>query len=211
MASTRKRAIKRRVWNKGLVIGKRDGLTPAQVKRIRRLLDDRGAAGIRDLALFTTAIDTMLHGHNLVRLAVGDVQSRNGSVRSVIKAEQTRGAPPVWCALSRVAVRALEKWIAASGKKRTDYLFSGRSRDRPMSTRQLSHLVELWITEAGLDPKRYTTESLRRTKALHILRGTGDLQTVRALLGHVKIESTARYLGLKTKADPIEVSRAFDI
>ena len=113
--------------------------------------------------------------------------------------------------MSRVAVRALEKWIAASGKKRTDYLFSGRSRDRPMSTRQLSHLVELWITEAGLDPKRYTTESLRRTKALHILRGTGDLQTVRALLGHVKIESTARYLGLKTKADPIEVSRAFDI
>jgi integrase len=153
----------------------------------------------------------MLHGHNLVRLAVGDVQSRNGSVRSVITVGQTRGAPPVRCALSRVAVRALEKWIAASGKKRTDYLFSGRGGDHPMSTRQFSRLVELWITEVGLDPKRYTTESLRRTKALHILRGTGDLQTVRALLGHVKIESTARYLGLKTKADPIEVSRAFDI
>jgi site-specific recombinase XerD len=54
-------------------------------------------------------------------------------------------------------------------------------------------------------------ESLRRTKALHILKGTGDLQTVRALLGHVQIESTARYLGLRTNADPIEVSRAFDI
>jgi hypothetical protein len=113
--------------------------------------------------------------------------------------------------LSRVAVRTLEKWIAASGKKRTDYLSSGRGGDRPMSTRQLSHLVKLWITEAGLNPKRYTTESLRRTKALHILRGTGDLQAVHALLGHVQIESTARYLGLKTKADPIEVSRAFDI
>jgi site-specific recombinase XerD len=207
MAPTRIRAIKRQVWNKGLVIGKRDGLTPAQVKRIRRLLDDRGAAGIRDLALFSMAIDTMLHGHNLVRLAVGDVQSRNGSVRSVIKAEQTRGAPPVWCALSRVAegTRKMDRSIRQEAH-RLPVLWH-----RPMSTRQLSHLVEHWITEAGLDPKRYTIESLRRTKALHILRGTGDLQTVRALLGHVKIESTARYLGLKTKADPIEVSRAFDI
>ena len=69
MAPKKRRAVKRQVWNKGLVIGKRDGLTPAQVKRIRGLLDDRGAAGIRELALFTTAIDTMLHGHDLVRLA----------------------------------------------------------------------------------------------------------------------------------------------
>src|SRR6516164_8123338 len=156
MAPKKRRAIKRQVWNKGLVIGKRDGLTPVQVKRIRALLDDRGAAGIRELALFTTAIDTMLHGHNLVRLAVGDVQSRDGSVHSVIKVEQTRGAPPVRCALSKLTVKALEKWIAASGKKRPDYLFSGRGGDRPISTRQLSHLVKLWITQAGLDPKRYS-------------------------------------------------------
>ena len=67
-------------------------------------------------------------------------------------------------------------------QEHTDYLFSSRGGNRPMSTRQLSYLVKLWITEAGLDPKRYSTESLRRAKALHILRGTGDLQTVRALL-----------------------------
>jgi site-specific recombinase XerC len=60
-------------------------------------------------------------------------------------------------------------------------------------------------------PTDYGVQSLRRTKALHILKGTGDLQTVRALLGHVKIESTARYLGIETKADPIAVCRAFDI
>ena len=80
-----------------------------------------------------------------------------------------------------------------------------------MSTRQLSHLLKDCVIEAGLDPSVYSIESLRRTKALHILKGTGDLQTVRALLGHVQIESTARYLGLKTKVDPIEVSRAFDM
>ena len=59
MQRNKKIATKRQAWNKGLVIGKRDGFTPAQVKRIRGLLDDRGAAGLRDLALFTTAIDTV--------------------------------------------------------------------------------------------------------------------------------------------------------
>ena len=77
--------------------------------------------------------------------------------------------------------------------------------------RQLSRLLKLWVAEAGLDPTDYGVDSLRRTKALHILKGTGDLQAVRALLGHAKIESTARYLGLETKADPIAVCRAFDI
>ena len=110
MQRNKKIATKRQAWNKGLVIGKRDGFTPAQVKRIRGLLDDRGAAGLRDLALFTTAIDTMLHGQDLLKITVKDVQSRNGSVRSVIEVAQSRRAPPVRCALSRVAIRALEKW-----------------------------------------------------------------------------------------------------
>ena len=210
MALRKKRVAKGQAWNKGLIIGKRDEFTPAQVKRIRGLLDDRGAAGLRDLALFTTAIDTMLHGQDLLRMTVGQVQSRNGSVRSVIEVAQSRNAPPVRCALCKVAVRALESWIAASGKKRTDYLFPGHG-GRPLSPRQLSRLVKDWVADAGIDPSDYGIESLRRTKALHILRGTGDLQTVRALLGHVQIESTARYLGLKTKVDPNEVSRAFDI
>ena len=212
MALRKKRTAKGQAWNKGLIIGKRDGFTPAQVRRIRGLLDDRGAAGLRDLALFTTAIDTMLHGQDLLKITVGDVQSRNGSIRSVIEVAQSRRAPPVRCALSKVAVRALENWIVASGKKRKDYLFPGRGGGtRPMTTRQLNRLVKDWVDEVGLDPSIYSIESLRRTKALHILRGTGDLQTVRALLGHVQIESTARYLGLKTKVDPIEVSRAFDM
>jgi len=211
MASKKKIAVKRQVWNKGLQIGKRDGFTPAQVKRIRSVLRDRGIAGVRDLALFSTAIDTMLHGYNLLTLVVGDVQSRNGSIRPLIEVAQTGGAPPVRCALSKPTTMALERWITTAGLKRTDYLFPGGDRSGPMSGRQLSRLLKFWVVSAGLDPKDYSVESLRRTKALHILKGTGDLQTVRALLGHVKIESTARYLGLKTKADPIAVCRAFDI
>ena len=213
MAPKKKIAVKRQAWNKGLQVGKRDGFTPAQVKRIRGVLKARGAAGVRDLALFSTAIDTMLHGHNLLTLVVSDVQSRNGSIRPLIEVAQSKGAPPVRCALSKSATMALEKWITAAGLKYTDYLFPGGARrvSRPMSGRQLSRLLKVWIVDAGFDPTDYSIESLRRTKALHILKGTGDLQTVRALLGHVQIESTARYLGLKTKADPIAVCRAFDI
>jgi len=76
----------------------------------------------------------------------------------------------------------------------------------------MSRLLKGWIAEAGLDPKKYGIESLRRTKALHILNGTGDIETVRALLGHTKIESTARYLlRVAKRSDPIAISRAFDI
>ena len=77
--------------------------------------------------------------------------------------------------------------------------------------RPLNRLLKPWVAEARLDPSDHSVESLRRTKALQILKGTGDLQTVRALLGHARIEITARYLGLKTNIDPIQVCRAFDI
>jgi len=80
-----------------------------------------------------------------------------------------------------------------------------------MTVRQMNRLLKFWVAEAGLDPKKYGNESLRRTKALHILNGTGDLETVRVLLGHAKIESTAKYLRIDRKSDPIAICRAFDI
>jgi len=185
MAPKKKIPVKRQAWNKGLQVGKRDGFTPAQVKRIRGVLKARGTAWVRDLALFSTAIDTMLHGHNLLTLVVADVQSRSGSIRTLIEVAQSNGAPPVRCALSKSTAVALEKWIMSAGLKYTDYLFPGGdpSGSRPLSGRQLTRLLKSWVVEAGFDPADYSVESLRRTKALHILKGTGDLQTVRALLG----------------------------
>ena len=80
-----------------------------------------------------------------------------------------------------------------------------------MTMRQMNRLLKVWVAEAGLDPEKYGNESLRRTKALHILNGTGDLETVRVLLGHAKIKSTARFLRMNKKSDPIAVCRTFDI
>jgi len=205
----KKRRAKRRPWNKGREVGKKGAFTPAQVKRIRQVLLARGVPGLRDLALFQMAIDTMLHGPDLFNLTVKDVQLPNGKIRSVIKVLRRRGMPPVRCAFSKTTVTALGKWIAVSGKKRADCLFPGRGR--PMGVRHMNRLLKFWIAEAGLDPKKYGNESLRRTKALHILKGTGDLEMVRILLGHAKIESTARFLRVPTTSDPISISRTFDI
>ena len=209
----KKRIVKKRAWNKGLEFGQKDAFTPAQVKRIRQVLADRGVRGLRDLALFSVAIDTMLQGPELLNLTVKDVALGKGTIRPIIEVARTRRKPPVRCALSKATAQALGKWIAVSDKKRTDYIFPGRGagRPRPMTVRQMNRLLKFWVAEAGLDPKKYGKESLRRTKALHILLGTGDLETVRVLLGHEKIESTAHYLRIAKKSDPIAVSRAFNI
>jgi integrase len=209
----KKRIVKKRAWNKGLEFGQKDAFTPAQVKRIRQVLADRGVRGLRDLALFSVAIDTMLQGPELLNLTVKDVALGNGTIRPIIEVARTRRKPPVRCALSKATARALRKWIAVSDKKRTDYIFPGRGagRPRPMTVRQMNRLLKFWVAEAGLDPRKYGKESLRRTKALHILNGTGDIEAVRVLLGHTKIESTARYLRIAKSSDPIAISRAFDI
>src|SRR6266436_6624584 len=140
MALKKKAAVKRQAWNKGVEVGKRDAFTPAQVKRIRGVLADRGVSGLRDLALFSVAIDTMLQGPELLALTVKDVQLPNGTIRSVIKVARTRRKPPVRCALSETTAKSLGKWIAVSGKKRTGYIFSGRGAalPRPMTVRQMN-------------------------------------------------------------------------
>jgi site-specific recombinase XerC len=72
--------------------------------------------------------------------------------------------------------------------------------------------LKSWLAEAGLNPKKYGKESLRRTKAMHILNSTGDVDAVRELLGHARIESTVRYLQIAPKrTDAIAISRAFEL
>jgi integrase len=213
MALKKKRTAKRRAWNKGLEVGQKDAFTPAQVQQIRRVLAGRGDYGLRDLVLFSMAIDMMLQGPELLNLAVKDVQLANGTIRPVIGVVRKKSKALVRCSLSERTAKVLRKWIALSERKRSDYIFPGHATDRsrPMSVRQMNRLLKFWVADAGLDPKKYGCESLRRTKALHILNSTGDLDAVRALLGHSKIESTATYLRINRKSDPLDICRAIDI
>ena len=135
---TKKRAPKRRAWNKGLEVGKRDGFTPDQVKRIRGRLADRGVPGLRDLALFSTAIDTMLHGQDLLALAVGDVQRRDGSMRPVIEVARARGMPRAMGQKPNVGAKSHgQKAMHANGKSGTKVLRLAKGTVTPDQVKQI--------------------------------------------------------------------------
>ena len=213
MAIDKRKRQKRSSWNKGVEVGPRDPFTPSNVRRIRALLAKRGDAGMRDLALFSTAIDTMLHASDLLSLTVKDVRQRNRIMRDTLKVTTAGKGGVVRYTLSKETRSVLESWINSAAKKPRDHLFTARTKgqSKPLTARQLSRLVKTWTAGISLDPGAYGTESLRRTRATHILSKTGNLEAVRLLLGHSDIGSTARYLGAAKQPDPLAISRAYEI
>jgi integrase len=79
-----------------------------------------------------------------------------------------------------------------------------------MTTRQYARLLSEWIASIGLDPHLFGTRSLGRTKATLIYRRTGNLRAVQLLLGHTKIESTVRYLGIEVD-DALSIAEQVDL
>ena len=91
------------------------------------------------------------------------------------------------------------------------YLFPGRrGPGEHLTTRQYARLVGEWVASIGLDPRAFGTHSMRRTKATLIYRRTGNLRVVQLLLGHTKIESTVRYLGIEVD-DALEIAEKTDL
>ncbi len=155
-------------WNKGRTVGKREPLTRTQVTRIKKQLAKRGVAGLKDLALFLTAIDTMLEGPYLLGLRVKDVRKRTRVMRDTVEVEIGGSGEIARCTLSQATMEVLEQWIDHSTKKANNFLFTGqiRKESKPISTRQYRRLVKDWIIGIGLDDSTYGTVSLRRTRAV---------------------------------------------
>ncbi len=199
MAKKKVRKTRRDPWNKGVAVGQRDPFSTAEVNRIRKQLRGRGEAGRRDLALFSTAIDTMLRTPDLLGLLVKDVRKRDGAMRDTFKlaaSDVGQRRVGVQCTLSKTTMKVLDQWISQAGKKQGDYLFTGRigGGQIALSSRQLSRLVKAWAVGIGLDEDLYGIESLRRTRAIQILDRTGNLEVLRELLGHTTATKTALYL-----------------
>ena len=103
-------------------------------------------------------------------------------------------------------MEAIENWVQHDNLRSDDYLFKSRVHTSShMSTRQYARIVESWITQIGLDTTLYGTHSLRRTKATLIYRRTKNLRAIQLLLGHTKLESTVRYLGIEVD-DALEMA-----
>jgi site-specific recombinase XerC len=92
-----------------------------------------------------------------------------------------------------------------------EFLWPGRLHDRPhISTRQYARMLKEWVRSIGLEPSAYGTHSMRRTKVAHIYKKTGNLRAVQLLLGHTKMDSTVRYLGVDLE-DALSISESVEI
>ena len=113
--------------------------------------------------------------------------------------------------LTEATRQAVDDHGRTTGKKPGDYLFTGRvGSSRSLTTRQYARLLGKWIASVGLDPHLFGSHSLRRTKATLIYRRTGNLRAVQLLLGHRKIESTVRYLGVEVD-DALSIAEQIDV
>ncbi len=192
-------------WNRTKLVGPKPPLQPKHVWAIRtRLQLDRR---VRDLALFNLAIDSKLRGCDLVSLRVDDVAPHGCALdRATIRQRKT--GRPVKFEITEQARHAIDAYLEVACKKPGGFLFTGRRGS--LTTRQYARLVSQWTASVGLDPSRFDTHSLRRTKAALIFRRSGNLRAVQLLLGHTKIESTVRYLGVKVD-DALSIAEQIDI
>ena len=195
-------------WNKGKLIGQKKPLKLKEVWTIRVRLQLAG--DIRGLALFNLAIDSKLRACDLVKLRVADVTHGNRVMsRATVMQQKTRQR--VQFEITEDTRDAVSKWIDHAGLRSTDFLFASRIAGSPhISTRQYARIVHKWIDDIGLDSSGYGTHSLRRTKASLIYKRTKNQRAVQLLLGHTKLESTVRYLGVEVD-DALEIAEHTEI
>jgi integrase len=118
---------------------------------------------------------------------------------------------PVQFEITEPTREAVAAWIAQAQLRPEQYLFPCRLHESPhISTRQYAKIVGQWVTSIGLDQTAYGTHTMRRTKATLIYRRTKNLRAVQLLLGHNKVESTVRYLGIEVD-DALVISEQTDV
>ncbi len=200
-------ALTHRRWNKGKLIGQKPPLQPKHVWAIRSRL--QLGKKKRDLALFNVAIDSKLRGCDVVSLKVADI-APHGYTLDRATVRQRKTGRPVRFELTEQTRQSVAEYLGTVRRVAGDYLFTGRRGERCLTTRQYARLVSDWIGSIGLDPSLFGTHSLRRTKATLIYRRTGNLRAVQLLLGHTKIESTVRYLGVEID-DALVISEQVDV
>jgi len=195
-------------WNKGKLVGQKLPLKLQEIWaiRIRLQLANRR----RDLALFNLAIDSKLRACDLLCLRVSDVMvgGRIGSRAMIMQRKTQRRVQFEITARTREAVT---DWMQTAELSASSYLFPSQLHSSlHLSTRQYSRMVESWVAGIGLDSTAYGTHSLRRTKASLFYRRTKNIRAVQLLLGHAKLESTVRYLGIEVD-DALEIAEQTEV
>ena len=129
--------------------------------------------------------------------------------RAIVLQQKTQR--PVQFEITEHTREALTAWITHAKLKDDQFLFPSRKHASPhLSTRQYARVVERWVISIGLDPSAYGTHTMRRTKATLIYKRTKNLRAVQLLLGHTKLESTVRYLGIEVD-DALEMAEQTEV
>ncbi|HWV16631.1 MAG TPA: tyrosine-type recombinase/integrase [Cellvibrio sp.] len=203
-----KLAINQSPWNKGRLIGQKPPLKLQEVWSIRIRLEI--AKKLRDLALFNLAIDSKLRSCNLVTLKVIDITHGSNMLNRAIVIQQ-KTKRPVQFEITPQPQRSVSAWIQRAHLTGQCYLFPSRSKhDDHITTRQYARIVKSWVELIGLRADEYGAHSLRRTKATLIYKRTKNLRAVQLLLGHTKLESTVRYLGIEVD-DALEMAEQTEV
>jgi integrase len=198
---------KRLPWNKGKLTGAKppcDQNTSGRSERNSRL---KAALATLPCSIWQYS---KLRGCDVVAIKVEDIAA-SGYTADRATVRQKKTGRPVRFELSEQTRQAVDDYLKTANKRPGEFLFtSRRGPDRSITTRQYARLVSEWIGSIGLDPRLFGTHSLRRTKATLIYRRTGNLRAIQLLLGHTKIESTVRYLGIEVD-DALEIAEQVDV
>jgi integrase len=205
-ASTRSHS--RAPWNKGKLTGQKAPFKPRDIWAMRIRLQQEHRT--RELALLNLGIDSKLRACDLIALKVRDItHGEHVAPRAIVQQKKT--GRPVQFEITAAARESLENWIKETRLTNDDFLFPSRIHASPhICTRQYARMLRGWLSDIGLDWRDYGTHSMRRTKATLIYRKTKNLRAVQLLLGHSKIESTVRYLGIEVD-DALEISEHTEI
>ena len=195
-------------WNKGKLTGQKTPLRLQDIWAIRVRL--QLGKHPRDLALFNLAIDSKLRACDLMNLRVRDVShGEHIAARTTILQQKTQR--PVQFEITEPTRTSLTNWIKIAELRPEDYLFPSRIDGTPhLSTRQYARIVHKWVSDIGLDTTCYGTHTMRRTKPTLIYRRTRNLRAVQILLGHTRVESTVRYLGVEVD-DALEMAEQTEV
>jgi site-specific recombinase XerC len=155
-------------------------------------------------------VAVLARGCDLVKLMVADVYAA-GQVKERASIIHSKTHKPVRFEITEGTRKSNAKWLEDPLMTGSEYLWPGRLQYRlHISTRQHARLVRTWVSSIGLEPSSYGTHSMRRTKVAQIYRKTGNLRAVQLLLGHTKMDSTVRYLGVELE-DALAIAEAVEI
>jgi site-specific recombinase XerD len=159
-------------------------------EEVARMLD--AAPGLKYKAALSVAYGAGLRASEVVSLKIGDIDSE----RMVIRVEQGKGRKDRYVMLSPHLLALLRAWYKAARPQ--GWLFPGRDRVQPMTTRQLNRACHAAAQMAEID-KRVSLHTLRHSFATHLLEQNIDVRVIQVLLGHAKLDTTALYTRVATK------------